>query len=99
MRTIYANYVIRGSCPLDRKKPMRRSKTSDKNGVTRRDFLKNAGTGLVAADLAGTSPAKAKAGPVASPVRFTPQDKLTQISSNLYWLRDTCNVYVLKDGN
>ena len=67
--------------------------------MTRRDFLKNAGTGLVSADLAGASPAKAQAAPVASTVHFTPQRGLTQISSNLYWLRDTCNVYALKDGN
>jgi len=34
-----------------------------------------------------------------SPVRFRPASGLTQISPNLYVLRDTCNVYVLKDGN
>jgi glyoxylase-like metal-dependent hydrolase (beta-lactamase superfamily II) len=78
---------------------MRRHKTSDELGVTRRDFLKNAGAGLVAAELAGASPAKAEAGPAAAPVHFTPQGGLTQISPNLYLLRDTCNVYVLKDGN
>ena len=78
---------------------MRRHKTSDELGVTRRDFLKNAGAGLVAAELAGASPAKAKAGPAAAPVHFTPPGGLTQISPNLYLLRDTCNVYVLKDGN
>ena len=78
---------------------MRRHKTSHEVGVTRRDFLKNAGAGLVAAELAGASPAKAKAEPPAAPVYFTPQGGLTQISSNLYVLRDTCNVYVLKDGS
>src|SRR5208337_3895407 len=51
------------------------------------------------AELAGASPAKAEAGPAAAPVHFTPQGGLTQISPNLYLLRDTCNVYVLKDGN
>jgi glyoxylase-like metal-dependent hydrolase (beta-lactamase superfamily II) len=78
---------------------MRRHKTSEELGVTRRDFLKNAGAGLVAAELAGASPAKAKAGLAAAPVHFTPPSGLTQISSNLYLLRDTCNVYVLKEGN
>ena len=78
---------------------MRRHKTSRQVGVTRRDFLRNAGAGLVAAELAGASPGNAKAAPVATPVRFTPQGGLTQISPNLYFLRDTCNVYVLKDGN
>jgi glyoxylase-like metal-dependent hydrolase (beta-lactamase superfamily II) len=78
---------------------MRQDKTSDELGVTRRDFLKNAGAGLVAAELVGASPAKAKAEPAAAAVHFTPQGGLTQISPNLYLLRDTCNVYVLKDGN
>ena len=32
-------------------------------------------------------------------MHFTPQGGLTQISPNLYVLRDTCNVYVLKDGD
>ena len=32
-------------------------------------------------------------------LHFTPQGGLTQISPNLYVLRDTCNVYVLKNGN
>jgi glyoxylase-like metal-dependent hydrolase (beta-lactamase superfamily II) len=78
---------------------MKSDKSSHELGVTRRDFLRNAGAGLVAADLGGASPAKAKAGPAAAPVHFTPPGGLTQISSNLYWLRDTCDVYVLKDGH
>jgi glyoxylase-like metal-dependent hydrolase (beta-lactamase superfamily II) len=78
---------------------MTRHKTSHELGVTRRDFLRNAGAGLVAAELAGASPGNTKAVPVAAPVHFTPPGGLTQISSNLYWLRDTCDVYVLKDGH
>ena len=78
---------------------MRRQKTSRGLGVTRRDFFRNAGAGLMAAELAGASPSITKAAPVATPVHFTPQGGLTQISPNLYFLRDTCNVYVLKDGN
>ena len=78
---------------------MSQDKTSDELEVTRRDFLKSTGTGLVGAELVGALPSKANAGPVASPVHFSPQDGLTRISSNLYVLRDTCNVYVLKDGN
>ena len=74
---------------------MKSDKSSHELGVTRRDFLRNAGAGLVAADLGGASPAKAKAGPAAAPVHFTPPGGLTQISSNLYWLRDTCDVYLL----
>ena len=64
---------------------MRRHETSDELGVTRRDFLKNAGAGLVAAELAGTSPGSTKAAPAAAPVHFTPPGGLTQISSNLYY--------------
>jgi hypothetical protein len=66
--------------------------------VTRRDFLKNAGAGLMAAELSGTVPANAKASQ-AAPAHFAPPGGLTQISPNLYWLRDTCDVYVLKDGH
>jgi len=78
---------------------MTQDKIPDELGVTRRDFLKNAGVGLVAAELVDASPAKARAGPAAAPVHFSPQGGLTQISPNLYLLRDTCNVYVLKDSN
>ena len=79
---------------------MKKRKTSGKLGVSRRDFLRNAGAGLMAAELAGASPGKQQkpAAPPA-PVHFTPQGGLTQISPNLYVLRDTCNVYVLKDGD
>jgi glyoxylase-like metal-dependent hydrolase (beta-lactamase superfamily II) len=74
-------------------------KTSDELGVTRRDFLKSAGAGLVAAELSGASRVKAEEGRGTAQVNFTPHAGLTQISSNLYWLRDTCDVYVLKDGH
>ena len=79
---------------------MKKRKTSGKLGVSRRDFLRNAGAGLMAAELAGASPGKQQK-PVApsAAVHFTPQGGLTQISPNLYVLRDTCNVYVLKDGH
>jgi len=73
--------------------------TSRGRGVTRRDFLRNAGAGVVVAELADASPGKTQATPASAAVRFTPQSGLTQISSNLYLLRDTCNVYVLKDGS
>ena len=78
---------------------MRRLKSSPEHGVTRRDFLRNAGAGLVAGELAGASPGIAKPAGEAATVRFTPQGGLTQVSPNLYLLRDTCNVYVFKDGN
>ena len=78
---------------------MKRLKTSPQHGVTRRDFLRNAGAGLVAGELAGVPPGIARPAPAAATVHFMPQGGLTQVSPNLYLLRDTCNVYVLKDGN
>jgi glyoxylase-like metal-dependent hydrolase (beta-lactamase superfamily II) len=78
---------------------MGRRKISHEHGVTRRDFLKNTGAGFVAAEFASASPGITKAVPPTAPVQFTPQAGLTQISSNLYLLRDTCNVYVLKEGS
>jgi glyoxylase-like metal-dependent hydrolase (beta-lactamase superfamily II) len=48
----------------------------------------------------GLSPAYAALkGGATSRVQFTPEGGLTQISPNLYLLRDTCNVYVIKDGS
>jgi glyoxylase-like metal-dependent hydrolase (beta-lactamase superfamily II) len=78
---------------------MRRQKATRELGVTRRDFLRNAGAGLVGVELAGASTGITKAAPITTQVHFTPKGGLTQISPNLYLLRDTCNVYVLKDGN
>jgi glyoxylase-like metal-dependent hydrolase (beta-lactamase superfamily II) len=54
---------------------------------------------LIASDLAAAPSGAAAATTVESPVTFAPSAGLTQISANLYVLRDTCNVYVLKDGN
>ena len=70
-----------------------------KRRVSRRDFLRGTGAGLMAAELGGAAPGIAKVAPPAATVQFTPQSGLAQISPNLYVLRDTCNVYVLKDGN
>jgi glyoxylase-like metal-dependent hydrolase (beta-lactamase superfamily II) len=77
---------------------MKKSKTSAKRGVSRRAFLQNAGAGLMAAELA-SGKQKALPAPLPAPAQFTPAGGLTQISPNLYVLRDTCNVYVLKDGS
>jgi glyoxylase-like metal-dependent hydrolase (beta-lactamase superfamily II) len=79
---------------------MKKRKFPLNSGVTRRDFLRNTGAGLMAAELAGASSATAqKPALLAPPVYFTPQGGLTLISPNLYVLRDTCNVYVLKNGS
>ena len=75
------------------------NKGEEELNVTRRDFLRSAGAGLVAAELGGNSTARAEGAPGASAVHFTPAGGLVQLSPNLYWLRDTCDVYVLKDGS
>ena len=78
---------------------MTRRKKGSNPSVNRRDFFKSAGAGLLASGLpANASSAKSAAAPE-SPVRFVPRGSLTQISPNLYLLRDTCNVYVLKNGD
>ena len=64
--------------------------------VSRRDFFKSAGAGLIASELVAAAPADQVP---QSAVAFAPDAGLTQISPNLYCLRDTCNVYVLKDGS
>ena len=78
---------------------MKKQKTARRSGVSRRDFFKSAGTGLLASEFASAAPGESAADPGASSVHFTPRSRLTQISPNLCVLRDTCNVYVLKDGN
>src|SRR6266849_9146887 len=67
--------------------------------VTRRRFLKTVGAGLLAPKVAGANPAGAAPSSSDPPVHFSPSGGLTRISPNLFLLRDTCNVYVLKDGN
>jgi len=78
---------------------MKKHRNLDNSGVNRRNFLKSAGAGLLASELATPAVAKTAAPSPGPPVHFTPSGGLTQISPNLYLLRDTCNVYVLKDGN
>ncbi len=79
---------------------MKKPEAIEKLNVSRRDFLRNAGAGIMAVEAAGAaSGAPAKEAISSSPVHFTPEGGLTSISPNLYVLRDTCNVYVLKDGN
>src|SRR5437762_7562262 len=78
---------------------MKKQKIGRRNGVSRRGFLKSAGAGLLATECAAAPSTGGTAKPKTSPVRFTPGGGLTQISPNLYVLRDACNVYLLKDGN
>ena len=46
--------------------------------MTRQDFLRNAGAGLMAAELAGASSGKQKPAAATAPVHFTPQGGLTR---------------------
>jgi glyoxylase-like metal-dependent hydrolase (beta-lactamase superfamily II) len=81
---------------------MKRQKDMGKPHVNRRDFFKSAGAGLLATEMgaaASKKPATRMAAPLERPVRFVPRGGLSQISPNLYVLHDTCNVYVLKDGD
>ncbi len=80
---------------------MQKLKTLRRTDVSRRAFLQNASVGLVAAELAGGSASlpMASASAIPASVQFTPQGGLTQISPHLYLLRDTCNVYVVKEGS
>jgi glyoxylase-like metal-dependent hydrolase (beta-lactamase superfamily II) len=77
---------------------MKKRNSPGKFGVNRRDFLRNAGAGFMAAEVASASPTPHKTLSAPPSVEFTPESGLTQISPNLYMLRDTCNVYVLRDG-
>jgi glyoxylase-like metal-dependent hydrolase (beta-lactamase superfamily II) len=60
--------------------------------TNRRNFLK-----------IGAAAAAPVARPAAAPprprARFSPSSQLERISSNLYRLEDTCNVYLIRDGN
>ncbi|MBZ5561177.1 MAG: MBL fold metallo-hydrolase [Acidobacteriia bacterium] len=78
---------------------MKRRQSLQKLGVNRRDFFKSAGAGILASGLATPASGSAPNADSAGPVRFKPSGGLTQISPNLYVLPDTCNVYVLKDGD
>ncbi|MFB3921961.1 MAG: MBL fold metallo-hydrolase [Terriglobia bacterium] len=77
---------------------MKKQGGSERRTVSRRGFFKSAGAGLVASDLAAVPVHARAASATAVPVVFKPNAGLTQLSPHLYVLRDTCNVYVLKDG-
>jgi len=80
---------------------MKKRATTKRDGFNRRDFFRSAGAGLLAPGLAaGASQAGSTPSPK-GPARFAfaPRGGLNQISPNLYVLQDTCNVYVLKNGD
>ncbi|MFB3920732.1 MAG: MBL fold metallo-hydrolase [Terriglobia bacterium] len=70
-------------------------------GFNRRDFFRSAGAGLLAPGLAAGMPQASSAPSPKGTIRmgFVPHGGLRQISPNLYVLQDTCNVYVLKNGD
>lgn len=76
---------------------MEKHKPSKVAAVSRRDFFKSAGAGLLATGVAPGATDDAAA--AAAPVRFSPAGGLERLSPNLFLLRDTCNVYVLKNGD
>src|SRR5579863_4510880 len=78
---------------------MKKRKAAGGIGVSRRDFFKSAGAGLLASEMVPASSGQLAAKNKPSPLRFQPGGALTQISPNLCVLRDSCNVYVLRDGD
>ncbi|MBZ5543263.1 MAG: MBL fold metallo-hydrolase [Acidobacteriia bacterium] len=76
---------------------MKRQAPRKAAGFNRREFIKSAG--VIAGGLSAATRGGADTSAHPSPVRFAPQAGLTQVSANLYLLRDTCNVYVLKNGD
>jgi len=78
---------------------MKKQKLEEKDGVNRRDFFRSAGAGLLASKLAAQPAAMEASTAPEVAARFMPSGGLSQISPNLYVLRDTCNVYVLRNGD
>lgn len=68
--------------------------------TSRRGFLKTLG---VAASASAASPVKTEATPAGKKgqrrTAFVPNSELKRLSENLYMLEDTCNVYLVRDGN
>ncbi len=67
------------------------------SSLTRRQFLKNGGAAVLASNVV-----KPEEASVATPVAFSPFSltaKPCQLLPSLFLLEDTCNVYLIKDGN
>ncbi len=78
---------------------MKKRRGSSQHQVSRREFFKGAGSGLLASKAAVASLGQGAPPAAEFQVRFIPRQGLTQVSPSLYLLRDTCNVYVLKNGD
>lgn len=71
------------------------------NTTTRRNFLKTISVAAASPGLAGTA-ATAAESTTGVPVRkshFAPAGEPRKLSDNLFLLEDTCNVYLVRDGN
>jgi glyoxylase-like metal-dependent hydrolase (beta-lactamase superfamily II) len=62
--------------------------------VSRRSFLQGSGAGLAASQLA----APQASGSIEQPSTFRPASRPEKLSDNLYFLEDTCNVYLIRSG-
>jgi glyoxylase-like metal-dependent hydrolase (beta-lactamase superfamily II) len=67
--------------------------TDKSSSLPRRDFLRTA----AAAAMVPLVPTKPSEPPARSP--FETSQKIVKISENLFLLADTCNVYLIRDGN
>src|SRR5215831_18462973 len=69
-------------------------KSSQSRVSRRRFFQATGGAAALGAGLA-SPPASAQA----QPGNWSTSSKLTKLSENLYWLEDTCNVYLVRNGS
>jgi hypothetical protein len=72
---------------------------TNRGDLTCRDFIKAAGTGLIASRLDTPLLVCEATVPSEEVAQLSPSSGLQRISPNLYLLRDTCNVYLLKNGD
>ena len=69
--------------------------------TSRRSFLKAVGTAAAVSPVQNSSASQDSRSSAATGRRsvFSPSAEITRLSDNLYVLEDTCNVYLVRDGN
>ena len=69
--------------------------------TSRRSFLKAVGTAAAVSPVQNSSASQDSRSSAATSRRsvFSPSAEITRLSDNLYVLEDTCNVYLVRDGN
>ena len=69
--------------------------------TSRRSFLKAVGTAAAVSPVQNSSASQDSTSSAATSRRsaFSPSAEITRLSDNLYVLEDTCNVYLVRDGN